>query len=70
MLSKDVGRDDTGEHVTILVVVGVVLDIYQTLAVRVTEVGAVGRAEMHLILGKRVLDLHQSAKTQGVRILC
>jgi hypothetical protein len=57
VLSEDVGRDHAGEHVSVLVVVGVVLNVYQSLAVSVTEVRAVGRAEMNFLLGKRVFHL-------------
>lgn len=57
VFSENVGRDHAGEHVSVLVVVGVVLNIYQSLAVCVTKVGAVGRAEMNLLLGKGVFHL-------------
>lgn len=57
MLSEDVCRDHAGEHVSVLVVVGVVLDIDQTLSMRVAKVGPVRGTEVDLLLGKGVFHL-------------
>lgn len=55
--TKDVGRDGRGEVAAKLLVVSVVVDVYEALAVSVSEVGLVGRALVDVRLVDGVGDL-------------
>lgn len=55
--TEDVGRDGRGEVAAELLVVSVVVDVYETLAVSVTEVGLVRRALVDVRLVDGVGDL-------------
>lgn len=57
MLAENVGRDNASEHISVLVVVGVILNIYQSLPVCVSKVGSVRGSKMDFILSKGVVDL-------------
>lgn len=55
--TEDVGRNDAGEVVSVLVVVCVVEHIYQTFAMGVTEIGTVRGAKVDRLLAQGVLHL-------------
>lgn len=55
--TKNVGRDGRGEVAAKLLVVSVVVDVYEALAVSVTEVGLVGRSLVDVRLVDGVSDL-------------
>jgi hypothetical protein len=55
--TKDVGRDGRSEVAAKLLVVSVVVDVYEALAVSVTKVGLVGRSLVDVRLVDGVGDL-------------
>jgi hypothetical protein len=66
VLPENIGRNDTGKVVSVLVIVRVVLHVDQALAVRIAKVGAVRRAEVDGFFDEGVFDLDGSAVDWGV----
>jgi hypothetical protein len=57
MFAENVGGDHASELISVLIVVGVVLNIYQALAMRISEVRPVRWSQVNLFFGQGVLDL-------------